>query len=46
MAREEILENLNKALDKPVEKERVVYIMVEIRKFIERAENISINGKT
>jgi len=40
MAREEILENLYKALNKPIEKEKVVYIMVEIRKFTERTKEI------
>ena len=45
MAREEILENLNKVLNKPIEKERVVYTMVEIRKFIERSESIATKWK-
>lgn len=45
MAREEILENLNKTLKKPVEKEMVVYIMVEIRKFIERSNSASKEWK-
>jgi len=41
----EILENLKETLNKPVEKERVVYIMVEIRKFITKTENISAEWK-
>lgn len=41
MAREEIIENLNSVLNKPAEKERVVYLMVEIRKYIERTEEKS-----
>lgn len=45
MAREEILENLYKTLNKPIEKERVVYIMVETRKFIERTKEISEKWK-
>ena len=34
--RQEIVENLSVALQKPIEIERVVYIMVEIRKLIDR----------
>ena len=45
MAREEILENLYKTLNKPVDKERVVYIMVEVRKFIERTKENSEKWK-
>ena len=41
MAREEIFENLKSTLEKPLEKERVVYIMVEIRKFIYHSEDSS-----
>ncbi|XOB41330.1 MAG: hypothetical protein ACKKMW_01195 [Candidatus Nealsonbacteria bacterium] len=36
--KEEILENISNVLTKPLEKERVIYLMVEIRKFIERTE--------
>lgn len=43
MAKEEIIENLNNVLNKPVEKERVVYLMVEIRKYIERTEETGKN---
>ena len=45
MAREEILENLYKTLNKPVEKERVIYVMVEARKFIERTKENSEKWK-
>ena len=41
MAREEIIENINTVLNKSVEKERVVYLMVEVRKYIERTEEVS-----
>ncbi len=36
--REEIVENISNTLSKPLEKERVVYLMVEVRKFIERSK--------
>lgn len=41
MAKEEILENLGKALRNSTEKERVVFIMVEMRKFIESSESVA-----
>ncbi|MBX4181547.1 hypothetical protein KW807_01635, partial [Candidatus Parcubacteria bacterium] len=34
--RQEIIENLRSALQKPVEKERVVYIMVELRRLVDK----------
>ena len=39
--KEEILENISNTLAKPLNKERVVYLMVEIRKFIERTKEDS-----
>jgi hypothetical protein len=36
--RSEIIENINKTLQKSLEKERVAYLMIEIRKFIEHSE--------
>jgi len=45
MAREEIIENLDKTLRKPLEKERAVYIMVEIRKLIEKEKQVGDKWK-
>lgn len=45
MAREEIIENISNVLSKPIEKERIVYLMVEIRKFIDRTEKTSEKWK-
>lgn len=42
---DEILENLANTLYKPIEKERVVYIMVEIRKYLEGAKNTALEWK-
>jgi len=41
MAREEIIENIRETLNKPPERERVVYLFVEIRKLIDKLRDES-----